>query len=127
MRQTALFLLLLLLLQDPGDDGEYPKPWLNASVILDAAELFAKAVAATPAGSKHRTRVDVAKLPTYFALLYLWEHAREFAAATGRAWPVEASAAAAFREFSRVFTGAITQQACAGIFCTHQTNSPHEF
>eukprot|EP01047_Picozoa_sp_COSAG01_P044067 COSAG01_NODE_3957_length_5496_cov_3.491199_5_plen_237_part_00 len=39
---------------DRGDDGEFPKPWLNASVLLDAADVFAKAVAATPASSKHR-------------------------------------------------------------------------
>ena len=39
----------------PGDDGEYPKPWLNVSVVLDCAELLARAVAATPAASKHRT------------------------------------------------------------------------
>ena len=79
--------------------------WLNASVILDAADLCAEAVAATPAGSKHRTRVDVAKLGTYFALLYLWQPTRAYAAAAGRAWPVEATAAAAFVEFARVFTG----------------------
>ena len=74
-------------------------------MILDVVELFAKAVAATPDHSKLRTRVDVAKLPTYFALLYLWDHTREFAATTGRAWPAETSATAAFAEFSRVFTG----------------------
>ena len=39
---------------DRGDDGEFPKPWLNASVLLDAADVFAKAVAATPASSKYR-------------------------------------------------------------------------
>ena len=33
---------------DPGDDGEYPKPWLNASVVLGAADLFAQAVAGEP-------------------------------------------------------------------------------
>jgi hypothetical protein len=49
-------------------------------------------------------RVDVAKLPTYFALLYLWAPARAFAAKSGRAWPLEATAPAAFAEFARIFT-----------------------
>ena len=91
----------------PGDDGEYPKPWLNVSVVLDCAELLAQAVAATPAASKHRTRVDVAKLPTYFALLYLWNPTRAFAAAQQpeRPWPVESTAAEAFAEFERIYTG----------------------
>eukprot|EP01043_Picozoa_sp_COSAG02_P004078 COSAG02_NODE_104_length_36421_cov_132.465420_8_plen_130_part_00 len=87
-----------------GDDGEYPKPWLNVSVILDCADLFGKAVLATPAGSVHRTRVDVAKLPTYFALLYLWQATRAYAEAERRPWPVESTAAMAYAEFARVFS-----------------------
>ena len=89
---------------DPGDDGEYPKPWLNASVIFDCAELFAKAVSATPAGSIHRRRVDVAKLPTYFALLYLWQATWDYALVEGRSWPVEPTAATAYAEFVRAFS-----------------------
>ena len=89
---------------DAGDDGEFPKPWLNASVILDCAELFANAVSATPAGGAHRTRVDVAKLPTYFALLYLWEATRAYAEAERRPWPVEPTPAMAYAEFARIFS-----------------------
>ena len=88
---------------DPGDDGEYPKPWLNASVILDCLDLWEKAVASTPNASKYRARVDVAKLPTYFALLYLWAPTRAYA--KERSWPVEATATGAFDEFARVFAG----------------------
>ena len=89
---------------DPGDDGEYPKPWLNSSVLLECAELLAQAVATTPAGSIYRKRVDVAKLPTYFGLLYLWDPTRAYAEAERRTWPVEPTAAMAYAEFARVFS-----------------------
>ena len=85
--------------------SKYLKPSLTASVVLGAADLFAHAVAAVPVESGYRARVDIAKLGTYFALLYLWEETREFAAAEGRIWPVEANASDAFAEVERVFGG----------------------
>ena len=46
----------------------------------------------------------MAKLPTYFALLYLWQATRAYAEAERRPWPVESTAAMAYAEFARVFS-----------------------
>jgi hypothetical protein len=78
--------------------------YLTPSAVLGAIALLRDAAAASPEPYAQRLLV-LWLAPTYVALLR-WNELTAWAAANGVAWPLPATAQAAFGNFSSVYTGA---------------------